>query len=120
MPAPSSWPRSITGSGMSSSYNEIPLTIGGQAYNVKPNPWGGATQTIAAGDGKVFEVLSISGAGENTWDVISYPSVYKGGSYGGAAAPTVQGLLDGPVVLGPGCADPYGPKAVRASMGFFG
>lgn len=26
-------------------------------------------------------------------------------------------LCDGPVVLGPGCADPYGPKAVRASMG---
>jgi TrmH family RNA methyltransferase len=24
---------------------------------------------------------------------------------------------DGPVVLGPGCADPYSPKAVRASMG---
>lgn len=26
-------------------------------------------------------------------------------------------LLAGPVVLGPGCADPYSPKAVRASMG---
>ena len=26
-------------------------------------------------------------------------------------------LSDGPVVLGPGCADPYSPKAVRASMG---
>jgi len=26
-------------------------------------------------------------------------------------------LADGPVVLGPGCADPYSPKAVRASMG---
>ena len=26
-------------------------------------------------------------------------------------------LCDGPVVLGPGCADPYSPKAVRASMG---
>jgi TrmH family RNA methyltransferase len=26
-------------------------------------------------------------------------------------------LCDGPVVLGPGCADPFGPKAVRASMG---
>jgi TrmH family RNA methyltransferase len=24
---------------------------------------------------------------------------------------------DGPVVVGPGCADPYSPKAVRASMG---
>lgn len=26
-------------------------------------------------------------------------------------------MCDGPVVLGPGCADPYSPKAVRASMG---
>ena len=29
----------------------------------------------------------------------------------------VHALADGPVVLGPRCADPYGPKAVRASMG---
>jgi TrmH family RNA methyltransferase len=29
----------------------------------------------------------------------------------------VHALADGPVVLGPGCADPYSPKAVRASMG---
>jgi TrmH family RNA methyltransferase len=26
-------------------------------------------------------------------------------------------LCDGPVLLGPGCADPFSPKAVRASMG---
>jgi TrmH family RNA methyltransferase len=26
-------------------------------------------------------------------------------------------FADGPVILGPGCADPYSPKAVRASMG---
>jgi len=26
-------------------------------------------------------------------------------------------FADGPVVLGPGCADPFSPKAVRASMG---
>ncbi len=26
-------------------------------------------------------------------------------------------LCDGPVVVGPGCADPWSPKAVRASMG---
>ena len=30
---------------------------------------------------------------------------------------TADALLDGPVVLGPGCADPYSPKAVRATMG---
>ena len=30
---------------------------------------------------------------------------------------TVHALADGPVVLGPGCADPYSSRAVRASMG---
>lgn len=30
---------------------------------------------------------------------------------------TVDALVDGSVVLGPGCADPFSPKAVRASMG---
>lgn len=30
---------------------------------------------------------------------------------------SAHGLADGPVVLGPGCADPFSPKAVRASMG---
>jgi TrmH family RNA methyltransferase len=30
---------------------------------------------------------------------------------------TADALLGGSVVLGAGCADPYGPKAVRASMG---
>ena len=30
---------------------------------------------------------------------------------------SAHALCDGPVVLGPECADPYSPKAVRASMG---
>ncbi|HEU4736933.1 MAG TPA: RNA methyltransferase [Solirubrobacterales bacterium] len=30
---------------------------------------------------------------------------------------TAHALLEGTVVLGPGCADPFSPKAVRASMG---
>jgi TrmH family RNA methyltransferase len=30
---------------------------------------------------------------------------------------SAHALADGPVVLGPDCADPYSPKAVRASMG---
>ena len=30
---------------------------------------------------------------------------------------TVHAMADGPVILGRGCADPYSPKAVRASMG---
>jgi RNA methyltransferase, TrmH family len=35
----------------------------------------------------------------------------------GAIIRTVDALIGGSVVLGPDCADPYSPKAVRASMG---
>ena len=35
----------------------------------------------------------------------------------GAIIRAAHALCDGPVVLGPGCADPYSPKAVMASMG---
>jgi RNA methyltransferase, TrmH family len=35
----------------------------------------------------------------------------------GAVIRSAHALADGPVILGPGCADPYSPKAVRASMG---
>ena len=35
----------------------------------------------------------------------------------GAVIRTAHALGEGTVVLGPGCADPYGPKAVRATMG---
>jgi len=35
----------------------------------------------------------------------------------GTIVRTAFALIDGPVVLGPDCADPFSPKAVRASMG---
>jgi RNA methyltransferase, TrmH family len=35
----------------------------------------------------------------------------------GTVLRAVHALCDGPLVLGPDCADPYSPKAVRASMG---
>lgn len=35
----------------------------------------------------------------------------------GTVIRAAHALCDGPVVLGPGCADPWAPKAVRASMG---
>lgn len=35
----------------------------------------------------------------------------------GAVIRSSHALADGPVILGPGCADPWSPKAVRASMG---
>ena len=35
----------------------------------------------------------------------------------GAIVRSAHALADGPVILGPRCADPFSPKAVRASMG---
>lgn len=35
----------------------------------------------------------------------------------GTIVRTIDALIGGSVVLGPGCADPFSPKAVRASMG---
>jgi TrmH family RNA methyltransferase len=35
----------------------------------------------------------------------------------GAIVRTMHALVEGTVVLGPGCADPYSPKAARATMG---
>jgi len=35
----------------------------------------------------------------------------------GSVIRSAHGLCDGPVILGPACADPFSPKAVRASMG---
>ena len=35
----------------------------------------------------------------------------------GTVVRAAHALADGPVILGPDCADPYAPKAVRASMG---
>ena len=35
----------------------------------------------------------------------------------GAVIRSASALVEGTVVLGPGCADPFAPKAVRASMG---
>jgi TrmH family RNA methyltransferase len=49
------------------------------------------------------------------------PSVYLHGvgdpGNVGTILRSAHALLDGQVALGPGCADPFSPKAVRASMG---
>jgi TrmH family RNA methyltransferase len=51
----------------------------------------------------------------------SSPSIYLHGlgdpGNVGAIVRTAHALTGGTIVLGPGCADPFGPKAVRASMG---
>ncbi len=52
---------------------------------------------------------------------VSGPCVYLDGVADpgnvGAVVRNAHALLGGTVVLGPDCADPFGPKAVRASMG---
>jgi RNA methyltransferase, TrmH family len=52
---------------------------------------------------------------------VSPPCVYLHGvgdpGNVGTIVRTADALIDGPVVLGAGCADPFSPKAVRASMG---
>ncbi len=52
---------------------------------------------------------------------LSAPCVYLHGVADpgnvGAIVRSAHALLDAPVALGPGCADPFSPKAVRASMG---
>jgi TrmH family RNA methyltransferase len=62
------------------------------------------------------------GVWEQTWSGgATAPCVYLHGVADpgnvGAIVRTAHALLGGAVVLGPGCADPFGPKAVRASMG---
>lgn len=54
-------------------------------------------------------------------DAVEPPCVYLHGVADpgnvGAIVRTAQALTGGTVAVGPACADPYGPKAVRASMG---
>jgi TrmH family RNA methyltransferase len=53
--------------------------------------------------------------------VVASPCIYLHGvgdpGNVGTMVRTADALIDGPVVLGPDCADPFSPKAVRASMG---
>jgi TrmH family RNA methyltransferase len=76
-------------------------------------------------------LASVSGLGSGTRAIAVWPQRWAepGGSpclylHGvgdpgnvGAIVRTAHGLLGGAVVLGPDCADPFSPKAVRASMG---
>jgi TrmH family RNA methyltransferase len=57
----------------------------------------------------------------DTGDTSPEPCIYLHGvgdpGNVGTIVRTVDALIDASVVLGPACADPYSPKAVRASMG---
>jgi RNA methyltransferase, TrmH family len=57
--------------------------------------------------------LHRSGAG----DVLVYLHGVEDPGNVGAIVRSAHALADATVVLGPGCADPFSPKAVRASMG---
>ncbi|HYY22060.1 MAG TPA: RNA methyltransferase [Thermoleophilaceae bacterium] len=80
-------------------------------------------------DGELLERVSALGSGTRVIGVYrqrwSEPdgevSVYLHGVRDpgnvGTMIRSAHALCDGPVILGPGCADPWSPKAVRASMG---
>jgi TrmH family RNA methyltransferase len=55
--------------------------------------------------------------GEPGGDVSVYLHAVADPGNVGTVIRSAHALADGPVVLGPGCADPWSPKAVRASMG---
>jgi len=90
------------------------LPAGWEAEEVKPD---------------LFAELSTLGSGtraiavwEQRWaDAVEAPCVYLHGvgdpGNVGAILRSADALLSGSLVLGPECADPHGPKAVRASMG---
>ena len=55
--------------------------------------------------------------GEPKGDVLIYLHGVEDPGNVGAIIRSAHALADATAVLGPGCADPYSPKAVRASMG---
>jgi RNA methyltransferase, TrmH family len=87
---------------------------------------------LRAGEDVEAKLLdSVSTLGSGTRVIGVYPRVWAGSDdrlcvylHGvsdpgnvGAIIRTAHALLDAPVVAGPGTADPFSPKAVRASMG---
>lgn len=80
-------------------------------------------------DPSLLDEVSELGSGTRVIGVYRRPDAARGGKVGvylhgvrdpgnvGTIVRTAHALADGPVVLGPGCADPFSPRAVRASMG---
>ncbi|MDX6602674.1 MAG: methyltransferase, TrmH family [Solirubrobacterales bacterium] len=108
------------------------LMEAGLAAGVEPRFLLVAADSGLAGEEVDPELLAdVSGLGSGTRAIAVWPRrwVEPGGStclylHGvgdpgnvGTIVRTAHALLDGTVVLGPDCADPFSPKAVRASMG---
>jgi TrmH family RNA methyltransferase len=77
---------------------------------------------LLAGVSKLGSGTRVIGVWREGWaDEPVAPAVYLHGVSDpgnvGTVVRTALSLVGGSVVLGPGCADPYGPHAVRASMG---
>jgi RNA methyltransferase, TrmH family len=93
--------------------------------------WESETQLVAGEnvEGELLDAVSTLGSGTRVigvyrqrWsEVGGKVSVYLHGvgdpGNVGSVIRSAHALCDGPVLLGPACADPFSPKAVRASMG---
>ncbi|HUC07617.1 MAG TPA: RNA methyltransferase [Solirubrobacterales bacterium] len=108
------------------------LVEAGLAAGVEPRFLLTAAGSDLGGEEVEAELLAaVSGLGSGTRAIAVWPQSWAepGGSpclylHGvgdpgnvGTIIRTAHALLDGVVVLGPDCADPFSPKAVRASMG---
>jgi TrmH family RNA methyltransferase len=108
------------------------LVEAGLAAGVEPRFVLTAAGSDLGGEEVEAELLaSVSGLGSGTRAIAVWPQTWAQlgnspclylhgvGDPGnvGTIIRTAHALLDGIVVLGPGCADPFSPKAVRASMG---
>ena len=108
------------------------LLRAGLAAGTEPELLLEAPGTGFGGDEVEPELLaSVSGLGSGTRTIAVWPQrwaepgaapcVYLHGvgdpGNVGTVVRTAHALIGGVVVLGPGCADPFSPKAVRASMG---
>ena len=93
--------------------------------------WEPETLLVAGEDvePRLLDAVSTLGSGTRTIGVFRQRWAEPGGDLSvylhgvrdpgnvGAAIRSAHAFADGPVILGPDCADPFSPKAVRASMG---
>jgi len=87
----------------------------------KASSLGSGTRAIAVWPLPSGSRSPLSPGSERKYDLVGLGCLYLHGvgdpGNVGAIVRTADALIDGPVVLGPACADPFSPKAARASMG---